>query len=126
MSELNGNEKYADLPTTLPTAHTNPGPIAVGDQMLYGSRTLVLWYEDYSTTYTYTRIGSVGEPEGLAVVVGREGVSVVFAVDDTGGNGTTAAATSATGTLTQVTGASSSSSLSPGTKLRMPGFTKKS
>ncbi|KAK9249807.1 hypothetical protein V1507DRAFT_469580 [Lipomyces tetrasporus] len=79
MSELNGNEKYADLSTTLPTAPTNPGSIRAGDLMLYGSRTLVLWYEDYSTSYTYTRIGSIENAEGLAAAVGQGEVSVGFA-----------------------------------------------
>lgn len=65
MSELNGNEKHADLPTTLPTVLAAPGPIKVGGLMLYGSRMLVLWYEDYSTTYIYIRIGAVKNSDGL-------------------------------------------------------------
>lgn len=79
MSELNGNEKYADLPTTMPTAARNPGPIVAGDLMLYGSRTLVMWYEDYSTSYTYTRIGLIEDAGGLAAAVGQGGVAVGFA-----------------------------------------------
>jgi hypothetical protein len=47
--------------------------------MLYGSRTLVLWYEDYSTSYTYTRIGSIESAEGLAAAVGQGDVSVGLA-----------------------------------------------
>ncbi|KAH9213673.1 hypothetical protein DL95DRAFT_462771 [Leptodontidium sp. 2 PMI_412] len=70
MSELNGNEKHAELPTSLPTSASNPGSIRVGDLMLYGSRTLVLWYEDYSSSFTYTRIGRIDDPEGLVAAVG--------------------------------------------------------
>lgn len=69
LSDLNGNEKYADLSTALPTAATDPGSTRAGDLMLYGSRTLVLWYEDYSTTYTYTRIGAIEDSRGLAATV---------------------------------------------------------
>src|SRR6478672_7682704 len=42
MSELNGNEKYYDLPVNLPTNASNPGTIQTGDLMIYGSNTLVL------------------------------------------------------------------------------------
>src|SRR5215218_9754185 len=37
MSELNGNEKYVDLPDNLPANASNPGTIQAGDLMLYGS-----------------------------------------------------------------------------------------
>src|SRR5215211_1577238 len=39
MRELNGNEKYFDLPDNLPTNASNPGTIQTGDLMLYGSNT---------------------------------------------------------------------------------------
>src|SRR5215211_2434789 len=35
MKELNGNEKYFDLPDNLPANATNPGSIQTGDLMLY-------------------------------------------------------------------------------------------
>ncbi|EXL66970.1 hypothetical protein FOPG_16883 [Fusarium oxysporum f. sp. conglutinans race 2 54008] len=81
MSDLNGNEKHADLPTALPTASTDPGSIRAGDLMLYGSRTLVLWYEDYSTTYTYTRIGVIEDSEGLVAAVGEGQIDIRFAIE---------------------------------------------
>ncbi|KAH6699967.1 hypothetical protein BKA61DRAFT_621370 [Leptodontidium sp. MPI-SDFR-AT-0119] len=93
MSELNGNEKHADLPTALPTSATNPGAIRTGDIMLYGSRTLVLWYEDYSSGFTYTRIGTVDNPEGLAAAVGSGSVDVGFAAGAGGGGVTATGAT---------------------------------
>jgi hypothetical protein len=34
MAELNGNEKYYDLPTSLPVNSSNPGTIKNGDLML--------------------------------------------------------------------------------------------
>ena len=46
MRELNGNEKYFDLPGNLPANASNPGTIQAGDLMLYGSNTLVLFYKN--------------------------------------------------------------------------------
>ena len=40
MSELNGNEKHADLPKPLPANASLPGTIRNGDLMLYGADTL--------------------------------------------------------------------------------------
>ena len=70
MTELNGNEKYFDMAKSLPTNASNPGPINAGDLLLYGSKTLVLFYEAFSTSYSYTRIGKVDYPSGLAEAVG--------------------------------------------------------
>jgi hypothetical protein len=86
MSDLNGNEKHADLSTALPTASTDPGSIRAGDIMLYGSRTLVLWYEDYSTTYTYTRIGAISDSQGLVAAVGEGQIDVNFATEGISAN----------------------------------------
>src|SRR5918995_7425631 len=44
MPDLNGNEKHADLPRALPTSAIRPGTIRNGDLMLYGSRTVVIFY----------------------------------------------------------------------------------
>ena len=37
MKEMNGNEKFAELPSRLPTNSANPGTIQTGDLLLYGS-----------------------------------------------------------------------------------------
>ena len=47
MKELNGNEKYFDLPDSPPANATNPGTIQTGDVMLYGSNTLVLFIKHF-------------------------------------------------------------------------------
>jgi hypothetical protein len=80
MTELNGNEKYHDLPQNLPTNAVNPGTIQAGDLLLYGSNTLVLFYETFSTSYRYTRMGSVDNPAGLAAALGRGSTTVTFEV----------------------------------------------
>lgn len=78
MGELNGNEKYYYLPESLPTNAQRPGNIRAGDLMLYGSDCLVLFYESFSSGYSYTRLGSVDDPTGLAAALGSGGVDVVF------------------------------------------------
>ncbi len=78
MTELNGNEKYYDLPNKLPTKSSNPGTIHNGDLMLYGSKTLVLFYKTFSTTYSYTGIGSIDDPTGLEEALGTGNVSVTL------------------------------------------------
>ena len=43
MSELNANEKYADLKFTLPTNIEQVGKIQEGELMLYGTNILVVF-----------------------------------------------------------------------------------
>lgn len=78
MSELNGNEKYYDYPNSLPTNASNPGTIKNGDLMLYGSKTLVLFYQSFPTSYSYTRLGTVDNSSGLASALGSGNVTVSF------------------------------------------------
>lgn len=78
MSEMNGNEKYYYLPENLPTASSNPGTIQTGDLMLYGSSCLVLFYESFRTSYSYTRLGRVDNPSGLASALGPGSANVTF------------------------------------------------
>ena len=78
MKELNGNEKFAQLPADLPTRAANPGTIQNGDLMLYGSATLVLFYKTFPTSYSYTKLGRVDNPAGLTAALGAEGITVTF------------------------------------------------
>jgi len=78
MNELNGNEKYYYLDSSLPTASYRPGTINAGDLMLYGSTCVVLFYETFSSGYSYTRIGAVDNADGLAQVLGSGNVTVRF------------------------------------------------
>ena len=82
MSELHGNEKYYYLSNGLPTASSNPGTIRTGDLMLYGSTCVVLFYETFSSSYTYTRLGRITNPSGLASALGSGGVNVTFEITD--------------------------------------------
>jgi hypothetical protein len=81
MSDLNGNEKYFDLSGNLPTNASNPGKIRSGDLMIYGSNTLVLFYETFSTSYSYTRIGRINDTTALAAAVGSGDVMVTYELE---------------------------------------------
>jgi hypothetical protein len=78
MVELNGNEKYYDLPQSLTSNASNINTAQAGDLVLYNSNTLVLFYETFSTSYRYTRMGRIDNPAGLATALGRGNVTVTF------------------------------------------------
>ena len=78
MTELNGNEKYYDFPSALPTTASVGGNIKAGDLMLYGSNVLVLFYKNFNTSYSYTKLGYVDNPTGLAQALGAGNVIVKF------------------------------------------------
>lgn len=78
MSELNNNEKYAYLSGELPTDASRPADIRTGDLMLYGRNCLVLFYESFQTNYSYTSLGHIENPEGLAAALGTGSVYVTF------------------------------------------------
>ena len=80
MSELHGNEKYYYFNESLPTNNERIGNINTGDLMLYGSDCLVLFYKSFSTSYSYTRLGHIDNPEGLAEAVGSGNITVTFEV----------------------------------------------
>ena len=79
MTELNGNEKYHYLDGSLPTDSYKPGTIEAGDLLLYGNNCVVLFYETFSSSYSYTRIGKLTSADGLKAAVGTGNVSVTFA-----------------------------------------------
>lgn len=79
MSELNGNEKFYYMDSTLPTNAENPGQINAGDLMLYGNNCLVLFFDSFSTPYNYTRLGSVTDAAGLVDALDSGTVTVTFA-----------------------------------------------
>lgn len=78
MRELNGNEKYFYLDEPLPAAAQRVGQIRAGDLMLFGSDCVVLFYESFATSYTYTPIGRIDDPAGLADALGSGSAEVFF------------------------------------------------
>lgn len=81
MADLNDNEKHADLSRALPTNASRPGTIRSGDLMLYGSRTLVVFYQTFQSSYAYTPIGRVDDVDGLAQTLGSGNARIGFAKD---------------------------------------------
>ena len=82
MDELNGNEKYYYFSESFPTESGRVSEIHAGDLKLYGSSCLVLFYESFSTSYSYTSLGYVENPEGLAEALGAGSVRVDIFVSE--------------------------------------------
>jgi hypothetical protein len=80
MIALNRNEKYYDLPNDLPTNSERIGSINSGDLMLYGSNTLVLFYESFNSSYSYTRLGYIEDASGLADTLGSGNVEITLSL----------------------------------------------
>ncbi len=78
MKELNGNEKYSYLDEALPTEAERVGQIESGDLMLYGEDCVVLFYDSFSTNYSYTPLGRVEDATGLKEAVGEGAVTMTF------------------------------------------------
>lgn len=82
MQELNGNEKYHYFDSALPTNASRPEGIHTGDLMLYGNNCLVLFYEDFTTSYSYTPLGRLENPTGLAQALGSGSAQVAFSLTE--------------------------------------------
>jgi len=78
MEDLNRNEKFAKLPKSLPTELINPGTIQRGDILLWGNQTVVIFYETFSTSYSYTRLGKIENTKGLKEALGSGKVRITF------------------------------------------------
>ena len=78
MKELNGNEKYYYFNHNFTVDSSVPDMIHAGDIMLYGQNCLVLFYDTFETTYSYTRIGAINDPTGLAEALGAGQATVTF------------------------------------------------
>lgn len=76
MKELNGNEKYSYLPKKLPADSQNISEIKAGDLMLFGSDCLVLFYKNFHTSYSYTKIGYIENITELTATLGNGNIKV--------------------------------------------------
>ncbi|WP_297286575.1 cyclophilin-like fold protein [uncultured Brachyspira sp.] len=81
MNDLNSNEKYYNLSKSLTTKSERAGSIKRGDFMLYGNNCLVLFYESFSTSYSYTRIGYIENTDGLKDSLGRGSIEITFSAN---------------------------------------------
>ena len=78
MSEFNGNEKYYHFREALPSKPEHIGQVKSGDVMLFGDDCLVVFYKDFKTTYSYTRIGHIENAADLEQTLGRGSVTITF------------------------------------------------
>ena len=81
MNDLNSNEKYYNLSSALTTKSERAGSIKRGDFMLYGNNCLVLFYESFSTSYSYTKIGYIENTDGLKDSLGRGSIEITFSAN---------------------------------------------
>lgn len=82
MTELNGNEKYYYLPDKLTKNDEKVGRIETGDIMLYSGNCLVLFYDSFSTVYSYTPLGKITDTAGLRDALGKGNVTVSFELSE--------------------------------------------
>lgn len=82
MQELHGNEKYYYFDSALPAEAAVPDSISTGDLKLYGSDCLVLFYDSFTTSYSYTDIGKIDEPDGLKEALGDADAIVIFSLQE--------------------------------------------
>ena len=78
MKDLNSNEKFIYLDTDLPSHPTDVHRINNGDIMLFGENCIVIFYKSFNTSYQYTKIGKIVNPEGLESVLGKGNAQVDF------------------------------------------------
>lgn len=78
MSEFNGNEKYYHFSNSLPSRPEHIWQIKSGDVMLFGDDCLVVFYKDFKTVYSYTRIGHIENAADLEQILGRSSVTITF------------------------------------------------
>lgn len=82
MHDLNNNEKYFNLKSPLPTKQEYIGNINRGDFMLYGNNCLVLFYETFSSSYQYTKLGFIENSEELYWVINSNSISAFLSLNN--------------------------------------------
>lgn len=80
MGDLNGNEKYYFMPKGLPVGEKSTGSVNSGDIMLYGQDCLVLFYESFPSSYTYTKLGVTENASELAEALGAGPTQVTWSL----------------------------------------------
>lgn len=79
MSEYGAKEKTAPLAGKFSGERTAPGRIKVGDLMIYGQNTLVLFHKSFEENfYEYVKIAEIDDASGLKQVLGSGDVRVKF------------------------------------------------
>ena len=77
LNDLNHNEKYIYLDHTFSSDSYYPKHIYAGDVMLYGDNCLVIFYQSFDTSFSYTKIGHINHlpdlgSESIVVKIRRD------------------------------------------------------
>ena len=81
MTNLGDQEKYNYMSGhTFTTAASVPSSINIGDLYLYTTNCIVLFYKNYTTTYSYTPLGHINDVTGLIAALGSGNVDVKFSL----------------------------------------------
>ena len=78
MSDLHANEKYNYLSSSLTANSNTPERIHAGDIKLFGNNCLVVFYDSFSTLYSYTDLGKVDDVDGFVSELGRGDITITF------------------------------------------------
>lgn len=70
------HEKYFYLNRNLTSESRKVENIEEGDVMLWGNNCFVLFYESFSSSYSYTKLGKIENTQGFADALGQAGVTV--------------------------------------------------
>lgn len=78
MSDLHSNEKYKYLDSSLTTNSSIPRTINAGDIKLYGDNCLVIFYKNFSNSYSYTDLGKIDNVSEFVSELNQENVTITF------------------------------------------------
>ena len=78
MSDLHANEKYNYLNSSFTTNSNKPNRINAGDIKLYGNNCLVVFYESFSNSYSYTDLGKVDNVNDFITQLGSGSIDIRF------------------------------------------------
>lgn len=82
MSDLHSNEKYNYLDTSLKTNSNTPKRINAGDIKLYGNNCLVVFYDSFNNSYSYTDLGKIDNVNSFVAELGKGSVTITFELAD--------------------------------------------
>lgn len=83
MEDLHDNEKYFYFSDDFDTEDQKLKEIHEGDLLIYDSKCLVLFYENFETTYQYTALGKISDTAGLKEALGAGTITISFQTKNT-------------------------------------------
>ena len=78
MSDLHSNEKYNYLNSSLTKNSNTPSMINAGDIKLYGNNCLVVFYDNFRNSYSYTNLGKVDNVDDFVAELESGSVNIRF------------------------------------------------